>query len=100
MSCYLEGRVLAVVDTHTHTQTTDNSILSQRTDFITDGGMTGHYDSILGVEKETIIKRFLDGLPARFEVDTKGSNQLNGCYIEIDNKTGIASKIERIMINN
>jgi len=100
MGWYLDGRVSAVVGTHTHTQTADNRILPQGTAFITDVGMTGPYDSILGVEKETIIKRFLDGLPARFEVDTKGSNQLNGCYIEIDNKTGIASKIERIMINN
>src|SRR5690625_5145151 len=100
MGWYLDGRVSAVVGTHTHTQTADNRILPQGTAFITDVGMTGPYDSILGVEKETIIKRFLDGLPARFEVDTKGSNQLNRCYIEIDNKTGIASKIERIMINN
>ena len=100
MGWYLDGRVSAVVGTHTHTQTADNRILPQGTAFITDVGMTGPYDSILGVEKETIIKRFLDGLPARFEVDTKGSNQLNGCYIEIDKKTGLASKIERIMINN
>src|SRR5690625_4434821 len=97
---YLDGQASAVVGTHTHVQTADNRILPQGTAFITDVGMTVPYDSILGVEKETIIKRFLDGLPARFEVDTKGSNQLNGCYIEIDNKTGIASKIERIMINN
>ena len=100
MGWYLDGRVSAVVGTHTHTQTADERILPQGTAFITDVGMTGPYDSILGVEKETIINRFLDGLPARFEVDTKGSNQLNGCYIKIDKKTGVATKIERIMINN
>lgn len=100
MGWYLDGRVSAVVGTHTHTQTADERILPQGTAFITDVGMTGPYDSILGVEKDTIINRFLDGLPARFEVDTKGSNQLNGCYINIDKKTGQATKIERIMINN
>ncbi|HLR60565.1 MAG TPA: TIGR00282 family metallophosphoesterase [Pseudogracilibacillus sp.] len=100
MGWYLDGRVSAVVGTHTHTQTADERILPQGTAFITDVGMTGPYDSILGVEKETIINRFLDGLPARFEVDTKGSNQLNGCYVKIDKKTGLATKIERIMINN
>lgn len=100
MGWYLDGRVSAVVGTHTHTQTADERILPQGTAFITDVGMTGPYDSILGVEKETIINRFIDGLPARFEVDTKGSNQLNGCYVKIDKKTGLATKIERIMINN
>lgn len=100
MGWYLDGRVSAVVGTHTHTQTADERILPQGTAFITDVGMTGPYDSILGVEKETIINRFLDGLPARFEVDTSGSSQLNGCYIQLDKKTGKANKIERIMINN
>lgn len=99
MGWYLDGRVSAVVGTHTHTQTADERILPNGTAFITDVGMTGPYDSILGVEKETIINRFLDGLPARFEVDTKGSNQLNGCIIELDKKTGKAIKIDRIMIN-
>lgn len=100
MGWYLDGRVSVVVGTHTHTQTADERILPDGTAFITDVGMTGPYDSILGVEKETIINRFLDGLPAKFEVDTKGSNQLNGCFIKVDKKTGRATKIERIMINN
>lgn len=99
MGWYLDGRVSAVVGTHTHTQTADERILPNGTAFITDVGMTGPYDSILGVEKETIINRFIDGLPARFEVDTKGTNQLNGCYIKIDKTTGKATKIDRILIN-
>lgn len=100
MGWYLDGRVSVVVGTHTHTQTADERILPQGTAFITDVGMTGPYDSILGVEKETIINRFLDGLPVKFEVDTNGSNQLNGCFIKVDKNTGKATKIERIMINN
>lgn len=98
MGWYLDGRVSAVVGTHTHTQTADERILPQGTAFITDVGMTGPYDSILGVEKETIINRFLDGLPARFEVDTKGDSQLNAVILEVS-ETGQAKLIKRIMIN-
>ena len=97
---YVDGRASAVVGTHTHTQTADERILPNGTAYITDVGMTGPYDSILGVEKETIINRFLTNLPARFEVDKKGTNQLNGCVITIDKNTGKATKIQRILINN
>src|SRR5699024_5190189 len=81
---FVDGDVSAVVGTHTHTQTADERILPQGTAYITDVGMTGPYDAILGVEKETIIQRFLTNLPAKFEVDKKGSAQLNGCIIDID----------------
>lgn len=100
LAWYLDGRVSAVVGTHTHTQTADERILPEGTAYITDVGMTGPYDSILGVEKETIINRFLTNLPARFEVDTKGRNQLNACLISLDKHTGKAKAIERIMIND
>lgn len=96
---YVDGRVSAVVGTHTHTQTADNRVLPQGTAYLTDAGMTGPYDAILGVEREAIIKRFLTNMPVRFEVDKNGKNQLNGCIVTIDEQTGRASAIDRIMIN-
>lgn len=97
---FADGRVSAVIGTHTHTQTADERILPEGTAFMTDAGMTGPYDSVLGVEKETIINRFLTNMPARFDVDTKGRAQLNGCVVTIDKQTGKAKKIERILIND
>lgn len=100
MGWYLDGQVSAIVGTHTHTQTADERILPNGTAYITDVGMTGPYDAILGVNRESVIKRFLTHLPVRFEVDEKGRNQLNGAIITIDTKTGKASSIERILIND
>ncbi|SDQ58889.1 TIGR00282 family metallophosphoesterase [Virgibacillus salinus] len=100
MGWYLDGRVSAVVGTHTHTQTADDRILPQGTAYITDVGMTGPYDSILGMEKEAVMKKFLTSLPVRFEIDTKGRTQLNGFLVTIDDKTGKATKVERILIND
>ncbi|MUV39888.1 uncharacterized protein JNUCC1_03772 [Lentibacillus sp. JNUCC-1] len=97
---YTDGRVSAVVGTHTHTQTADERILPEGTAYISDAGMTGPYDGILGVERETVIKRFLTQLPARFDIDKKGRSQLNGVFIQIDEKTGKAKHIERILIND
>lgn len=97
---YVDGRASAVVGTHTHTQTADERILPNGTAFITDVGMTGPYDGILGVEKESVINRFLTNMPVRFEVDKKGRNQLNGCLIDVDPTTGKAIRIERILIND
>lgn len=71
---YLDGRVTAVVGTHTHTQTADERILPGGTAYISDVGMTGPYDAILGVEKESVIKRFQTSLPVRFEIEKKGKN--------------------------
>lgn len=96
---YVDGRVSAVVGTHTHTQTADERILPNGTAYITDVGMTGSYDGILGVERESIINRFLTNMPVRFEVEKKGRRQLNGCVIQIDPITGKAIHIERIIIN-
>lgn len=100
MGWYLDGRVSAVVGTHTHVQTADNRVLPGGTAYISDVGMTGPYDGILGVEKEAVIKRFLTNLPVRFEVPKAGRSQLNGVFIEIDKKTGLAKKISRILIND
>jgi 2',3'-cyclic-nucleotide 2'-phosphodiesterase len=96
---YLDGRVSAVVGTHTHVQTADERILPKGTAYITDVGMTGPYDGILGVEKESVIKKFLSNLPVRFEV-SEGRMQLSGVFVEIDNQTGLAKQIKRIMIND
>lgn len=97
---YVDGRVSAVVGTHTHTQTADERILPKGTAYITDVGMTGPYDGILGVEREAVLKRFLTAMPVRFEITKKGRRQLNGVLISIDEKTGKATAIKRILIND
>lgn len=93
---YLDGRVSAVVGTHTHVQTADERILPGGTAYITDLGMTGPVDSVLGVKKEIIIEKFITQIPQHFEVAT-GPFQFNGAVIEIDEATGEAVSIERIM---
>jgi 2',3'-cyclic-nucleotide 2'-phosphodiesterase len=97
---YLDGRVSVVVGTHTHVQTADERILPAGTAYISDVGMTGPYDGILGVERDVVIKRFLTNLPGRFEVPKTGRTQLSAVLIEIDKKSGNAKKIERILIND
>jgi len=99
MGWYLDGKVTAVVGTHTHVQTADNRILPNGTAYITDVGMTGPYDGILGIDRDTILKRFLTNLPVRFEV-TQGREQLSAVVIDVDSKSGKAQKIERILIND
>ncbi|MDP4083109.1 MAG: TIGR00282 family metallophosphoesterase [Bacillota bacterium] len=100
MGWYLDGKVSAVVGTHTHVQTSDNRILPGGTGYLTDVGMTGPYDGILGVEKEAVLKRFLTSLPVRFEVPNTGRTLLSAVMIELDRKTGLTKKIERILIND
>lgn len=97
---YLDGRISAVVGTHTHVQTADERILPGGTAYISDVGMTGPYDGILGVEKDAVLKRFLTSLPSRFEVPKEGRTLLSAVMIDIDKKTGKAKKIERILIND
>ena len=99
MGWYLDGRVSAVVGTHTHVQTADSRILPGGTGYLTDVGMTGPYDGILGMEREAVITKFLTSLPVRFEVPKAGRTQLSGVYMELDRKTGKSKKIERILIN-
>mgnify|MGYP001954906827 CR=1 FL=1 len=100
MGWYLDGQVSAVVGTHTHVQTADNRILPQGTAYITDVGMTGYYDGILGVNREPVLRKFLTNLPTRFEVPKNGRTQLCGVIIDIDDKNGLAKSIDRIMIND
>jgi metallophosphoesterase (TIGR00282 family) len=95
---YLDGRVTAVVGTHTHVPTADERVLPKGTAFQTDVGMTGPYDSVIGVQKELIIQRFLTNLPARFEPAT-GDVKLCAVMIDCDEKTGRASAIQRVMVS-
>lgn len=91
----LNGKVSAVLGTHTHIQTADSRILDQGTAYITDVGMTGPRDSVLGVKKEIIINNFLTQMPVRFEV-ASGTIQLNAVVLDIDEKTGHAQQIRTI----
>ena len=87
MGFYLDGRVSAVAGTHTHVQTSDAAVLPGGTGYITDLGMTGNYDSVLGVDKNIIIKKMIDHMPARFDTPD-GPAAMEGCVFEIDEKTG------------
>ncbi|MBL7068649.1 MAG: TIGR00282 family metallophosphoesterase [Candidatus Omnitrophica bacterium] len=95
MGWYLDGLVSAVVGTHTHVQTADERILPQGTAYITDVGMTGPHDSVIGRRKEQILARFITQLPTRFEM-AEEDVQLNGVVLEIDEKTGKAGSIKRL----
>ncbi len=99
MGYYLDGRVSAVVGTHTHIQTADERVLPGGTGFITDVGMTGHYDGILGINKDEVIHRFLTALPVKHVLHDTGRGVLSGVFIELD-KAGRTKKIERILIND
>jgi metallophosphoesterase (TIGR00282 family) len=99
MGWYLDGRVSAVIGTHTHVQTADHRILSEGTAYMSDVGMTGPYDGILGVEREAVLKRFITSLPVRFEIPKEGRTQLSAVLIDIDNQTGKAKKITPLLIN-
>src|SRR5258706_13724429 len=98
MGWHLDGKVTAVVGTHTHVQTADERILPKGTAFLTDVGMTGPHDSIIGVEIEPALGKFLNALPARFE--TAGANPpLNAPVLDADEKTGLATDIDRISLS-
>lgn len=92
---FLDGEVSAVLGTHTHVQTADERILPKGTGFITDAGMTGPFDSIIGNEKSRVIERFLTGVPNKFEV-ARGDVFLQGVLLKIDPDTGMSAAIERI----
>jgi metallophosphoesterase (TIGR00282 family) len=97
MGWYLNGRVSAVVGTHTHIQTADERILDAGTAYISDLGMTGPYDSVIGVKKDIVIDRFITKRGRRFET-ASGDPWLCGVLIDIDSNTGKARSIERIRI--
>ncbi|HET7100023.1 MAG TPA: TIGR00282 family metallophosphoesterase [Terriglobia bacterium] len=95
MGWYLNGRVTAMVGTHTHIPTADEKVLPGGTAYVTDLGMTGPYESVIGVEKDTVIRKFLSQIPERFEV-AKGDVRLCGVLVEADAVTGQAVSIQRI----
>ncbi len=97
MGWYLDGRATAVLGTHTHIPTADTRILPGGTAFQTDVGMTGPYDSVIGVQKDLVIQRFLTNMPARWEA-AHGDVHFCGVYLECDEASGKATAVERVMI--
>ena len=95
MGYFLDGKVTAVFGTHTHIQTADESILPKGTAYITDLGMTGPIHSVLGMDKNIIVNRFLNGMPSKFEVAT-GKGQFCGVEFEIDDETKVVMGVKRI----
>lgn len=97
MGWYLDGRVTAVLGTHTHIPTADTRVLPKGTAYQTDTGMSGPYDSVIGVEKEQVLARFLTSMPGRFDA-ARGDVRLNGVLIDCDPQTGRANAIQRVVL--
>jgi metallophosphoesterase (TIGR00282 family) len=97
MGWYLDGLATAVVGTHTHVQTADERLLPNGTAYLTDVGMTGPHDGVIGVEREAVLQRFLTGLPTRFE-PASGDPRLHAVLIDADPATGRATGIERLSL--
>jgi len=97
MGWHLDGRVTAVLGTHTHVPTADERVLPGGTAYQTDVGMSGPYDSVIGVEKDLVLHRFVTGMPGKFEA-AKGDPKMCAALINCDAGTGRALKIERIML--
>jgi len=99
MGWHLDGRVTAVFGTHTHVQTADDRLLPKGTAYLTDAGMTGPHDSIIGVTTEIALNRFVTGMPAKFESAT-GPGRLNAVIVTADQATGRATAIERLNLSS
>jgi len=97
MGWHLDGRVSAVVGTHTHVQSADARVLPGGTAYITDVGMTGPHDSVIGVDKRAVLNRFLTAMPGRFETAT-GDPRLHAVVVTVDAATGLATGIERLSL--
>jgi metallophosphoesterase (TIGR00282 family) len=97
MGWYLDGRVSVVVGTHTHVATADERVLPNGTAFITDVGMTGPHESVIGMDRGAMVKRFLDSMPTKFEVAI-GDARINGVLAEVDDSTGRARSIMRVRV--
>jgi hypothetical protein len=97
MGRYLDGRVSAVVGTHTHVQTADEQVLPGGTAYMTDLGMTGPHDGVIGMQTEIVIERFLKGISAKFE-PCEGEIRLNGLIVDVDEETGRALSVERLSL--
>jgi len=95
MGWFCDGKASLVIGTHTHVQTSDERILPGGTAYLTDAGMTGPHDSVIGVKKEIVIERFLSGMPRRFETATDGV-RLQGALVEVDPDTGRSLAIRRV----
>jgi metallophosphoesterase (TIGR00282 family) len=95
---FLDGKVTAVVGTHTHVPTCDHRLLPKGTAYCTDLGMTGPYDSVIGVETETIVQRFVNGMPGRFET-ARGDARFAAVVVDVDPQTGRARGIERMLLS-
>jgi len=98
MGWHLDGKVTAVVGTHTHVQTADERVLPRGTAYITDVGMTGPHDSIIGVDIAAALGKFLTALPAKFETAT-ANPRLNGVIVDADPQSGRATGIERLSLS-
>jgi metallophosphoesterase (TIGR00282 family) len=98
MGWYLDGRVSAVVGTHTHIPTADTRILTNGTAYQTDAGMTGPYYSVIGVDKDIVLQKFLTQLPVRMEAARHGA-ELHGVIVQVDEETGRASAVRRYTVN-
>jgi 2',3'-cyclic-nucleotide 2'-phosphodiesterase len=94
---YLDGRVSVVVGTHTHVATADERVLPNGTAFITDVGMTGPHESVIGMDRGAMVKRFLDSMPTKFEVAI-GDARINGILADVDEATGRARSIVRVRV--
>ncbi len=97
MGWYVDGRITCMVGTHTHIQTADERILPKGTAYITDLGMVGPWNSVLGVDRDLVIKKFLTGLPVKFDI-ASGPHVFCGLVIMIDDQTNQVQKVQRIMI--
>jgi metallophosphoesterase (TIGR00282 family) len=94
---WLDGKVTAVLGTHTHVQTADARVLPLGTAFITDAGMSGPHDSVIGVEVELAVRRMRTGLPVRFETAT-GDVRIEGVLVDCDSESGLATAIEPVRV--
>ena len=97
MGWHLDGRVTAIVGTHTHVQAADERVLPGGTAYITDVGMSGPHDSVIGVDKQVVLKRFKTGLPGRFDT-ARGDPRIHGVIVTTDPETGLATGIERLSL--
>jgi metallophosphoesterase (TIGR00282 family) len=98
MGWHLDGKATAMVGTHTHVQTADERVLPQGTAYITDAGMTGPHDGVIGVDRHAIVAKFLSAMPQRFET-ARENPRLNGVIVDADEKTGKAISIKRLSLS-
>ncbi|MDR1885130.1 MAG: TIGR00282 family metallophosphoesterase [Synergistaceae bacterium] len=98
MARYLDGKVSALVGTHTHVQTADESVLPLGTAYLTDAGMTGAHGGVIGMKYDSVLPKFLTGVPSKFEVDDSDV-RLQGAIVEVDEETGRACDIRRVQMS-